>query len=84
MAEETLNFEQAFARLEHILEQMNSGKASLDDSLKLYVEADELIKKCNRRLIDAEAIIETLVRNRNGELQLNEQGNPVTQPFRGA
>ena len=78
---ENQNFEQAFARLEQILEQMNSGKASLDDSLKLYEEADKLITSCNKRLNEAEQKIETLVKNRTGDLVLNEQGLPSTQPF---
>lgn len=75
------NFEQAFARLEQILEQMNSGKANLDDSLKLYEEADTLITSCNKRLSEAEQKIEILVKNRSGDLALNEQGSPLTQPF---
>lgn len=75
------NFEQAFARLEQILEQMNSGKASLDDSLKLYEEADKLITSCNKRLNEAEQKIESLVKTRSGDLVMNEQGMPATQPF---
>lgn len=78
---ENHSFEQAFARLETILEQMNSGKASLDDSLKLYEEADNLISSCNKRLNEAETKIEMLIKNRNGEVALNEQGQPLTQPF---
>jgi len=31
-------FEKAFKRLEEILEKMNEGKVSLDESLKLYEE----------------------------------------------
>jgi exodeoxyribonuclease VII small subunit len=78
---DTFNFEQAFIRLEHILEQMNSGKVSLDDSLKLYEEADKLIHACGKRLNEAEQKIETLLKNRSGDLVLNEQGAPSTQPF---
>ena len=74
-------FEQAFTRLEQILEQMNSGKASLDDSLKLYEEADKLITSCTKRLNEAETKIEVLIKNRNGEVILNEQGMASTQPF---
>lgn len=76
-----MSFEQAFTRLEQILEQMNSGKASLDDSLKYYEEADRLISSCNKRLVEAEQKIEILIKNRSGEVVLNEQGLPQTQPF---
>lgn len=76
-----LSFEAAYARLEEILEKMNSGKVSLEDSLKLYEEADCLIGLCSKRLTDAEKKIEILVKNRDAELQLSEQGRPLTQPF---
>jgi exodeoxyribonuclease VII small subunit len=75
------NFEQAFERLERILELMNSGKVSLDDSLKLYEEADKLINGCTKRLTEAEQKIEILVKNRAGELACQENGTPITQPF---
>ena len=61
-----LSFEAAFARLEEILERLNAGTITLDDSLKLYEEADQLIAICSKRLNDAERKIEILVKNRNG------------------
>lgn len=76
-----ITFEIAFTRLEEILEKMNSGTISLDESLKLYEEADALITVCNKRLIDAERKIEILIKNRNGELTLNNDQKPVTQEF---
>lgn len=74
-------FESAFARLEEILEKMNSGTLSLDDSLKLYEEADALIMMCNKRLTDAERRIEILIKNRGGELTLGNDQKPQTQDF---
>ncbi len=79
-----LSFEAAYARLEEILEKMNSGKVSLEDSLKLYEEADRLIGWCGKRLTEAEKKIEILVKNRDAELHLGEQGRPQTQPFAAA
>lgn len=76
------SFEEAFVRLEHILERMNSGSVSLDESLKLYEEADQLINVCNKRLNDAERKIEVLVKNRSGEVVLNQDQKPMTQDFR--
>lgn len=78
---EALSFEDSFARLEQILDQMNSGKVSLDDSLKLYEEADQLIANCSLRLNEAEARIETLIKNRNGELAVDAEGKPLVQEF---
>ena len=76
-----LPFEAAYARLEAILEKMNSGKASLEDSLVLYEEADQLITSCTQRLQEAEKRIELLVKSRDGELALDSAGNPQTQSF---
>lgn len=83
-ASTTLSFEAAFARLEEILERLNTGTISLDDSLKLYEEADQLIGLCNKRLTDAERKIEILVKNRNGELGIGGDDKPVVQEFKAA
>jgi|ERR1700722_7087279 len=80
-SESTGSFETAYARLEEILEKMNSGKVSLEDSLKLYEEADRLIYWCSKRLTEAEKKIETLVKSRDGELLVDTQGRPQSQPF---
>ena len=77
-----LSFEAAFARLEDILERINAGTLSLDDSLKLYEEADQLIAICNKRLNDAERKIEMLVKNRNGELTIGNDERPLTQDYK--
>ncbi len=79
--EKELSFEAAFARLEEILEKMNSGSISLDESLKLYEEADKLILMCQKRLTDAERKIETLIKNRNGEVTLGPDQKPLMQDF---
>jgi exodeoxyribonuclease VII small subunit len=79
-----ISFESAYARLEEILETMNSGKISLEESLKLYEEADRLIAWSSKRLNEAEKKIEMLVKNREGELVLDEKGRPLTQEFAAA
>ncbi len=56
-----LSFEDAFSRLEQILERMNSGSIGLDESLNLYEEADKLINACVKRINEAELKIETLI-----------------------
>lgn len=76
-----ITFEAAFARLEEILEKMNSGSISLDESLKLYEEADSLINICSKRLNDAERRIEVLVKNRAGEIALGQDQKPLMQDF---
>lgn len=76
-----LPFEGSLLRLEQILEKMNSGTVALEESLRLYEEADRLISSCNKRLNEAEHKIETLIKNRSGELEMGADGKPKTQPF---
>lgn len=78
---EEIVFEAAFTRLEAILDKMNSGEVSLDESLKLYEEADRLINTCGKKLQDAEQKIQILIKNRNGELAADADGNPKTDDF---
>lgn len=76
-----MKFEEAYSRLEEILTKMNSGKVALDDSLKLYEEADKLIVTCQKKLTEAEKKIETMIKSRNGEVVLDETGSPVLESF---
>ena len=75
----TENFEKSFKRLEEILDLMNSGTIGLDESLKLYEEADKLIIICNKRLTASEQKIEKLIKNRQGQLQLDSSNKPTTE-----
>lgn len=79
---DTTSFETAFARLEIILEKLSQGTVSLDETIKLYEEADHLIVTCNKRLTEAEQKIEILVKNRGGDLSLKSDGSPATQDFK--
>lgn len=76
---EEISFEKAFERLEEILQKMNEGKVSLDSSLKLFEEADDLITKCSQKLTKAEQKIETLIKNR-ADLEI-ENDKPKTKEF---
>jgi exodeoxyribonuclease VII small subunit len=79
MAEDltTLSFEDALKRLETIVQRLESGDASLDESITLYTEGDALRGQCERRLKDAQARIE--------KISLGSDGAPVgTQIFDGS
>lgn len=72
----TLSFEDALKRLEAIVQRLESGDASLDESITLYTEGDGLRAHCEGRLKSAQARIETIV--------LGSEGKPVgTRPFDG-
>jgi len=79
--DQSKSFEEAYERLETILEKMNSEQVSLDDALALYEEADTLIASCQKRLGAAEQKIEILLKNRDGTVQINENESPQTEPF---
>jgi exodeoxyribonuclease VII small subunit len=81
MSQETLSFEKAFERLEQILGSMNSGKVSLEDSLKLFEEAEKLMRLCSTRLNTAEKKIEQLIKNRSREVVLDEEQKPKVESF---
>ena len=81
MTQETLSFEKAFERLEQILETMNSGKTPLEESLKLFEEAEKLMRTCGQRLNTAEQKIEQLIKSRTGELVVDEKQQPKVEPF---
>ncbi len=76
----TTTFESAYSRLEVILNELNSGKVSLENALKLYEEADKLITWCNRELCQAEKKIEVLIKNREG-YALDSSGEPQREPL---
>jgi exodeoxyribonuclease VII small subunit len=67
MTQPSLSYEKAFERLEKILETMNSGKVPLEESLKLFEEAEHLIRTCSISLNTAEKTIEKLIKGRNQE-----------------
>ena len=81
MTKKPQTFEAAYERLEEILQQMNGPQIALEESLKLFEEADELIRTCNSKLKNAETKVETLVKERNGQLAKDASGEPIRQPF---
>jgi exodeoxyribonuclease VII small subunit len=70
----TLSFEDALKRLETIVARLESGEASLDESITLYTQGDALRAQCVARLKDAQARIEAI--------SLGADGQPTgTRPF---
>lgn len=65
-----LKFEEALKKLEKIVEDLESGDLSLDEALRKYQEGIELSRQCCQRLENAKKKIDTLVKNKKGELEL--------------
>ena len=68
-----LTFEQALKRPEEIVNQMEQGRATLDDSLKLFEEGTRLAAICGMQLDEAELKVTRLMKG--------PDGNPVEVAF---
>lgn len=68
MAEKKLTFEQAMARLEEIVIQLEQGDRPLDSALSLYEEGAKLMKQCAAMLDKAEQKVRKLRTDENGAL----------------
>ena len=65
---EKLTFEEAIKNLEKIVEELENGKLSLDESVKKFKNGIELAKYCNETLEQAEKQISILLEDENGEM----------------
>jgi len=63
----TLSFEDALKQLESIVARLESGDASLDESIGLYTRGDALRAQCEARLKDAQARIEKISLGADGK-----------------
>jgi exodeoxyribonuclease VII small subunit len=68
-------FEQALEELEKVVERLESGDLSLEDSLASFEEGVRLVKYCNQKLNEVERKIELLVKDKEGKLQLKPFGS---------
>ena len=64
--EPKLSFEAALAKLEGIVESMESGEVPLAELLAQFEEGSKLLKVCELRLKDAEMKIEQLKKQNGG------------------
>ncbi|NVJ98298.1 MAG: exodeoxyribonuclease VII small subunit [Alphaproteobacteria bacterium] len=61
-----LSFEEAMASLEQIVAKLESGNASLEQSINLYTRGTQLKAHCESKLKDAQAKIEKITLDDNG------------------
>ena len=78
---EEITFEQALAALERIVERLEKGELSLEESLQLYEEGVRLSRLCHGKLEEAEGKIEILLKDAKGEPALDAKGLPKTKPL---
>ena len=63
-----IDFESAYGELEALVERMEQGDQTLEQSLKDFERGVTLLKACNARLTAAEQKIEILVKDSQGLL----------------
>ncbi|MEX0806495.1 MAG: exodeoxyribonuclease VII small subunit [Candidatus Binatia bacterium] len=70
-----IKFEAALEDLEQVVEQLESGELSLEDSLSAFEKGVGLVRYCNQKLSEVERKVELLVKDKEGQLQLKAFGN---------
>jgi len=74
-------FEQALEALEKLVERLEKGELTLEESLRLYEEGVRLSRLCHEKLEEAEGKIEMLLKDAKGEPLLDAKGRPRTRPL---
>jgi exodeoxyribonuclease VII small subunit len=59
---EKISFEDSLKRLEQIVQKLEEGELSLDESLKLFEEGIEISRACTKKLSEAEKKVEKLIK----------------------
>ena len=62
-------FEESMKELEEIVAKLESGDASLNESLEYFEKGIKLSKSCQKMLDTAEKKVSVLLANDNGELE---------------
>ncbi|MBN3037865.1 MAG: exodeoxyribonuclease VII small subunit [Candidatus Omnitrophica bacterium] len=61
-----IKFEEALKKLEKIVTELESGKLSLDESLKKYEEGVKLSRLCHKTLQTAQKKVQVLTKKSDG------------------
>ena len=70
MAKTRMKFEEGLALLEKIVEELESGDLTLDESLARYEEGVKAFKMCHEMLRDAEKRVEALLKAEDGSMRV--------------
>jgi exodeoxyribonuclease VII small subunit len=65
-----ISFEEAFRKLEAIVEILEKGESTLDEATKAFEKGMKLVEICSKRLNEAETRLQKLVRGEDGDFQL--------------
>lgn len=73
------DFESALAALEQKVQALEGGNLPLEEALKVFEEGMAVANVCNRKLKDAEARVEILLKGSDGEMRA-EPFPPLEEP----
>jgi exodeoxyribonuclease VII small subunit len=62
------DFERSLARLEEVVQKLESPQLSLDEAMKLFEEGVGLSRECQKQLEEAEGRVEILLKKADGKL----------------
>ncbi|MDP9381111.1 MAG: exodeoxyribonuclease VII small subunit [Chloroflexota bacterium] len=62
-----LSFEQAYTRLEELIQKLDEGGLSLDEALTCYEEASAMVARCNSVLDAAELRLRNVADREDGD-----------------
>jgi len=71
--EKNQTFEDSLSRLETLVEKMESGDGTLEQSLDWFEEGMSLIKSCRQELESAEQKVKELIKNSEGGYSLKDK-----------
>ena len=72
---EKLDFEKAMEKLETIVDQLESGELTLENSITAFEKGIELSKYCHKQLEAAEGRVKKLIEKTDGDFDLELFGD---------
>ena len=69
MSAESFNFETSLQQLEQLVQQMEQGNLSLEESMQAFEKGVALTRECQNALDKAEQKVQVLMQDSNGKLQ---------------
>ena len=66
-----MSFEESLTELEGIVDKLEKGQLSLDDSLMLFEKGIKLVNECNTKLKSAQQKVEQLIVENGGSRAVN-------------
>ena len=76
MSNKSKTFEESMGRLEQIVRSLEQGNVPLEESLKLFQEGTELVRRCDQLLTEAELQVK--------KIMTAPDGTPIEEGFESA